>query len=214
MVTHLKQKPSADDPDSLQIAEHETFLAQITLVIPLLAPVVRLLRLLWLDTVMSITGARLSWITFVSCRVLEGQERKKSDKNIELTRFGVNVHPVKKFPSVIHLATRAKDPEKQESAIPRCPAYESECSSQVVSLAVASYEVNIDNITYNVDTYEPFVVCVQWFVLRCSPVHPCPVRHVRQAIRLKPDHEDANHSVTAQDDWFHPENIMACIFSA
>ena len=65
MIVHLKLKPSADNPNLLQISEHEDFYHPddlMALVIPPLIPAVRLL--LWLGTIGSILGARFFQVVY------------------------------------------------------------------------------------------------------------------------------------------------------
>lgn len=65
---HLTLKPSADDPNALQIAQHEDFYHPddfAALVVPPLIPLIRLG--LWLGTVLSLLGAWVFQTFFGAC---------------------------------------------------------------------------------------------------------------------------------------------------
>lgn len=88
LIVHLKLKPCADNPDLLQIAEHEDFYHPddlMALVIPPLIPLVHLL--LWLGTLGSILGARLFQIVFGYWRVTDTGDSRKAGIS---TKTGVN----------------------------------------------------------------------------------------------------------------------------
>ncbi|GJE95990.1 hypothetical protein PsYK624_121830 [Phanerochaete sordida] len=87
LIVHLRLKPGADDPNLLQIAEHEDFYHPedlMALVLPPLIPLVQLL--LWFGTIFSLIGARFFQTTLGYWKVKDyegarGTGKGKSEVN-------------------------------------------------------------------------------------------------------------------------------------
>ena len=88
LLVHLRLKPSVDDPNLLQIGEHEDFYHPddlMALVIPPLIPVIHLF--FWLGTIISIVSARIFQITLGESSLLFSME-EPTNSSLNLQDIG------------------------------------------------------------------------------------------------------------------------------